>query len=305
MGRSCNLLLPLAVFILLIHFHTSLSTVTNISTDEASLLSFKSHSISFGPNNILATNWSSSSPVCSWIGVTCSSRHHRVVALDISSMQLHGTIPPHLGNLSFLVSLNIKNNTFHGDLPEELAHLHRLKLIDVTNNNFTGAIPSFLGLLPNLRIMILSNNQFSGKIPSALSNLTKLEVLRVQRNFLHGEIPRELGDLRYTAFIDMQGNQLTGSVPTSIFNITTMQIIALTTNNLTGKLPMTICDHLPNLKVLDISNNYLDGIIPPTLEKCRKLQTSSLFRNDWNCAKRISQLNSSDRIISRCTALGR
>ncbi|KAF3655223.1 putative vacuolar cation/proton exchanger 3-like [Capsicum annuum] len=252
MGRSCNLLLPLAVFILLIHFHTSLSTVTNISTDEASLLSFKSHSISFGPNNILATNWSSSSPVCSWIGVSCSSRHHRVVALDISSMQLH----------------------------EELAHLQRLKLIDVTNNNFTGAIPSFLGLLPNLRIMILSNNQFSGKIPSALTNLTKLEVLRVQRNFLDGEIPRELGDLRYTAFIDMQGNQLTGSIPTSIFNITTMQIIALTTNNLTGKLPITICDHLPNLKVLDISNNYLDGIIPPTLEKCRKLQTSSLFRNE-------------------------
>jgi len=127
-----------------------LATVPNISTDEAALLALKSH-ISSHPNNILANNWSSSVPVCSWIGVTCGSRHHRVTALDISSMQLHGTIPPHLGNLSFLSSLYISNNNFHGDLPQELARLQRLKVINVESNNFTGAIPSFLSLLPNLR----------------------------------------------------------------------------------------------------------------------------------------------------------
>ncbi|KAK4717730.1 hypothetical protein R3W88_016068 [Solanum pinnatisectum] len=120
----------LSLFILL-HNHTSLA---NIITDEASLLAFKSH-ISSHPNNILASNWSSSGPVCSWIGVTCSSRHNRVTALDISTMQLHGIIPPHLGNLSFLVSLNISNNAFHGDLPQELARLQRLKVIDVASNN--------------------------------------------------------------------------------------------------------------------------------------------------------------------------
>ncbi|MCD7467054.1 hypothetical protein HAX54_004247 [Datura stramonium] len=276
MGRSWNLLFALAVFILL-HDHTSLA---NISTDEAALLQLKSH-ISSDPNNILASNWSSSGSVCSWIGITCSSRHNRVTALDISSMQLHGTIPPHLGNLSFLVSLDISNNTFHGDLPEELGHLRRLKVIDCSTNNFTGVLPSFLSLLPNLRFLSLWSNQFSGEIPSSLSNLTKLDQLILERNFLKGEIPREIGDLRYLTVLDLQRNRLTGSIPTSIFNITTMQVIALSNNNLTGKLPTTICDHLPNLEGLHLSTNSLDGVIPPNLEKCRKLQILSLSQNEF------------------------
>ncbi|XP_006358717.1 probable LRR receptor-like serine/threonine-protein kinase At3g47570 [Solanum tuberosum] len=279
MGRSCNLLFALAVLILL-HHHTLLATLPNISTDEAALLALKSH-ISSYPNIILASNWSSSSPVCSWIGITCSSRYHRVTALDISSMQLHGTIPPHLGNLSFLVSLDISNNTFHGDLPVELAHLQRLKLINVRSNNFTGTIPSFLSLLPNLRFAYLSSNQFSGKIPSSISNLTKLELLTIHTNFLEGEIPKEIGDLRYLIVLNMQDNQLTGSIPPSIFNITTMQVIALTDNNLTGNLPRTICDRLPNLEGLHLSSNYLGGVIPPNLEKCRKLQILSLSYNEF------------------------
>ncbi|XP_016477996.2 uncharacterized protein LOC107799403 isoform X1 [Nicotiana tabacum] len=280
MGRiSGNLLFALAV-IFLLHDHTSIATVPSISTDVAALLALKSH-ISFYPNNILARNWSSSTPVCSWIGITCSSSHNRVTALNISSMQLHGTIPPHLGNLSFLVSLDISNNTFYRELPEELAHLQRLKLIDVTSNNFTGVIPSFLRLLPDLRIVRLSSNQFSGEIPSSLSNLTKLEVLNIQGNYLEGEIPQELGHLRYMTILDLQYNWLTGSIPPSIFNITTMQVIALTSNNLTGKLPTTICDHLPNLEMLYLSTNYLEGVIPPNIGKCRKLQFLSLSVNEF------------------------
>ncbi|XP_015162645.1 probable LRR receptor-like serine/threonine-protein kinase At3g47570 [Solanum tuberosum] len=271
MGRSFILL-----FFILLHANTLLA---NISTDEASLLALKSH-ISSHSNNILASNWSSSVPVCSWIGITCSSRHHRVTALNISSMQLHGTIPPHLGNLSFLVSLNINNNTFHGDLPQELAHLQRLKFFYAKNNNFTGAIPSFLSLLPNLRFLYLSNNQFSGKIPSSLSNLTKLQVLSIQSNFFEGEIPQELGDLRYLIVLNLQYNQLSGSIPPSIFDITTMQVIALSGNNFTGKLPITICDHLPDLEGLYLGRNSLDGVIPPNLEKCRKLQILELTENE-------------------------
>ncbi|XP_010322115.1 probable LRR receptor-like serine/threonine-protein kinase At3g47570 [Solanum lycopersicum] len=280
MGRiSCIVLFGFAVLILLPN-QTSLATVPNISTDEAALFALKSH-ISSHPNNILESNWSSSSPVCSWIGITCSSRHHRVTALDISNMQLHGTIPPHIGNLSFLVSLRINYNTFHGNLPAELAHLKRLKLINVRSNNFTGAIPSFLSLLPNLHTVSLWSNQFSGKIPSSLFNLTKLQVLTLQSNFLVGEIPREIGDLRYLTVLDLQYNQLTGPIPPSIFNITTMQVIALTNNNLTGKLPTTICDHLPNLERLYLSSNSLYGVIPSNLEKCRKLHTLSLSFNDF------------------------
>ncbi|PHT44766.1 hypothetical protein CQW23_13924 [Capsicum baccatum] len=251
MGRSCNLLFALAVFILL-HHDTSLVLVPNICTDEAALLALKSH-ISYHRNNILARNWSSSTPICSWIGITCSTLHLRVTALDISRLELHGTIPPHLGNHSFLVSLRISNNSCYGELPVELGHLQRLKLISVTGNNF--AIPSFLKQLPLRR-------------------------------------DREIGDLHYLTILDLQINQLTGSIPTSIFNITTMQNIALTESNLTGKLPKTICDHLPNMEGLYLSINYLRGIIPPNLEKCRKLQILSLSLNEFigTVPKEVSNL---------------
>ncbi|XP_060177709.1 probable LRR receptor-like serine/threonine-protein kinase At3g47570 [Lycium barbarum] len=215
MDISCNLLFALVVFILFHHHNPSLA---NISTDEAALLALKSH-ISSHSNNIIARNWTSSSPVCSWIGITCSSRHHRVTALDVSNMQLHGTIPPHLG-------------TFHFSS-------HSIIFKFVTEPTLCAPLEE-----PIFR----ENSIFP-------SNLTKLEVLRIQSNFLKGEIPRELGDLRYLTTLDLQHNQLSGSIPPSIFNITTMQVIALSDNNLTGKLPTTICDHLPNLEGLYFSQN--------------------------------------------------
>ncbi|XP_059287529.1 probable LRR receptor-like serine/threonine-protein kinase At3g47570 isoform X2 [Lycium ferocissimum] len=276
MGTRYNLLFAFVALILL-HDHISRAIVPNISTDEAALLALKSH-ISSDPNNIIARNWTSSSPVCSWIGITCSSRHHRVTALDISSMQLHGTIPPHLGNLSFLVSLDISDNTFRGDLPEELAHLQRLKLINVTSNNFTGAIPSFLSLLPNLRYMYLSSNQFSGEIPSSLSNLTKLEELRMSRNFLKGEIPQELGHLRYMTYLVLEENLLVGSIPTSLFNSTSMQNIALTNNNLTGEIPAELGD-LNKLRILGLARNKFTGSIPAGIFNISTMQILSLIHN--------------------------
>ncbi|MCE2055230.1 hypothetical protein HAX54_042227 [Datura stramonium] len=187
MGRSWNLLFALAVFILL-HDHTSLA---NISTDEAALLQLKSH-ISSDPNNILASNWSSSGSVCSWIGITCSSRHSSYCFRHFLACNFMVPFLHTLETSRFLFRSDISNNTFHGDLPEELGHLR--------------------------------SNQFSGEIPSSLSNLTKLDQLILERNFLKGEIPREIGDLRYLTVLDLQRNRLTGSIPTSIFNITTMQI---------------------------------------------------------------------------------
>ncbi|KAK6797344.1 hypothetical protein RDI58_005046 [Solanum bulbocastanum] len=53
-------------------------------------------------------------------------------------MEITGTIPPQLGNLSFLVSLDLRYNYFHGELPHELLHLRELREIDLSYNNFTG-----------------------------------------------------------------------------------------------------------------------------------------------------------------------
>lgn len=93
---------------------------TNLSTDQSALLALKSH-INVDPHNIIA-NWSSDNYVCDYIGVTCGSRHLRVIGINISNMDLAGTIPPRLGNLSFL-ALDMSRNNFHGNLPGELTYL--------------------------------------------------------------------------------------------------------------------------------------------------------------------------------------
>ncbi|XP_059287572.1 probable LRR receptor-like serine/threonine-protein kinase At3g47570 [Lycium ferocissimum] len=256
-------------------------SMINITTDQTVLLALQSQASLYDSHNVLTRNWSSFTPVCSWIGVTCGPRHQRVTALNLSSMSLNGMVPPQLGNLSFLISLDIRNNTFHGSLPEELARLRRLKMINVMNNNFTGAIPSFFGLLPNLHSLYLSFNQFSGNIPPSLFNITKLKELRLRGNFLGGEIPQEISSLYCLNFIDLQDNKLTGSIPPSMFNQSSLKQIGLTNNILYGELPGNICDNLPNLEALTLSKNRLDGLIPSNLQNCSKLRTLSLSLNDF------------------------
>lgn len=75
-----------------------------------------------------------------------------MIALRISDMEITGTIPPQLGNLSFLVSLDLSYNNFHGELIPELLHLRKLREIDFSYNNFTGEIPIGITTLPSLSL---------------------------------------------------------------------------------------------------------------------------------------------------------
>ncbi|XP_017985314.1 PREDICTED: putative receptor-like protein kinase At3g47110 [Theobroma cacao] len=156
-------------------------TLRNLTTDQSTLLEFKDQILD--SHNVFASNWSITSSVCHWVGISCSARHGRVSVLDLSHMGLEGTIAPHLGNLSFLVSLNLSGNNFHGYLPKELAKLRRLKLLDQSYNAFDGDIPLWFGALHKIKYLILSNNNFTGTIPLTLANMSNLETLDLGAQF--------------------------------------------------------------------------------------------------------------------------
>ncbi|KAK2985154.1 hypothetical protein RJ640_014017, partial [Escallonia rubra] len=122
-------------------FNGGLPTETIITTDQYALLTFGAHIINLDPRHILATNWSSATPVCDWARVTYIRRHNRVAALNLSYMGLVGTIPPDIRNISFLASLDIRNNIFSGNLPKEVDRLHLLKEMNLDYNEFSGALP--------------------------------------------------------------------------------------------------------------------------------------------------------------------
>ncbi|XP_031102518.1 probable LRR receptor-like serine/threonine-protein kinase At3g47570 [Ipomoea triloba] len=281
-----------------------LSTIaTNITTDQSSLLSLKSYT-SLSPNHTLANNWSISTSICDWIGVVCGSKHHRVVALDISNMGIVGTLPPQLGNLSFLVSLNISHNNFYGNLPRELASLRRLQYIDFGYNNFSGKIPEEIGNLENAKWLILEVNQLVGPIPftifniSTLQNLvlnnnslsislpiklcqhaTRLKVLRLSFNQLNGDIPKNLTGCSELEELQLGYNNFVGTIPGEIGRLNMLQVLSLFSNNLEGAIPETIFN-ISALVIISMGNNNFSGTLPPNMcSHLQKLEELYLHKN--------------------------
>ncbi|KAB2627433.1 LRR receptor-like serine/threonine-protein kinase [Pyrus ussuriensis x Pyrus communis] len=290
MARTCFLSSTTLLLLLLFQYCSvymailtvgSVAAQTNISTDQSALLALKSH-ITIDAQNILTTNWSNSnSDICNWVGVTCGVHHLRVTALNLSYMGLMGTIPPHLGNLSFLVGLEFRNNSFGGTLPTELSHLRRLKFISFRFNEFKGTIPSWFGSLSKLRTLDLYGNQFSGSIPNAIFNLSALQVLNLRNNEL-SEIPNLIGSKDQVERLFVQGNALKGHIPIVVFNMSSLTILALAQNNLSGSLPDNICQHLPGIQLLNLVNNQFDGPLPHKLWQCAELLNLVLAFNNFN-----------------------
>ncbi|CAN6557422.1 unnamed protein product [Malus baccata var. baccata] len=219
-------------------------------------------------------------------------------------MGLAGVIPPHLGNLSFLVALGLTNNSFHGPLPQELSRLRRFKAIHFENNNFMGTIPLWFGSFPILQIFTLYGNRFSGFIPAAISNLSALEIIDLSNNQLSGTIPREIGNLTMVKgiYLDenkfeelpneigslgqleelfVQDNALKSSALVPVLNISSLTTFTLFGNNMSGSLPDNMCEHLSSVRQFSLAQNQLDGLIPSKLWQCKELRQFSLGSNNF------------------------
>ncbi|XP_010916177.1 probable inactive receptor kinase At2g26730 [Elaeis guineensis] len=128
-----------------------------------------------------------------------------------------------------------------------------------------GPIPAgTLGRLTSLRVLSLRANRLSGPIPDDLSNLTHLRSLYLQDNQFSSGIPPAVSRLGRLSRLDLSGNNLTGEIPFSINNLTHLTGLLLERNRLSGSLPSISIDSLVDFNV---SNNNLNGSIPPTLDR--------------------------------------
>ena len=223
-------------------------------------------------------NWSASSPMAQWVGVTMVGSPTRVTSLVFVNAGLTGTMPAALGRLSGLRVLELIGNQLTGEIPAELGGLSQLESLWLPANQLTGNIPPELGELAVLWSLQIAGNQLSGGIPPELGNLENLHNLYLSGNQLTGEIPPELGGLESLERLYLGSNRLTGEIPAELGDLETLQQLELRDNQLTGEIPKELGD-LDNLQTLSLHSNRLTGEIPSELGGLASLDQLSLSGN--------------------------
>lgn len=115
--RASSLFLFCAVCFINRLENTATSGFTD-ATDRQVLLAIKDM-ITRDPFEALSS-WNNSLHFCSWQGVACGRQHQRVTALNLSSLQLAGSLAPHVGNLTFIGMIDFSETTFMVQLHKKL-----------------------------------------------------------------------------------------------------------------------------------------------------------------------------------------
>ena len=117
-------------------------------------------------------NWSASSAVSGWDGVTVSGTPKRVTTIDLRSKSLGGTLPAGLARLTKLSVLRLGGNSLTGSIPAELGGLSNLETLGLPNNSLSGDVPASLGGLRKLAwVRMFAGNSLTGCIPRGLKNV--------------------------------------------------------------------------------------------------------------------------------------
>ena len=213
-------------------------------------------------------DWSESTPIEQWEGVSISGTPMRVTGLNLMDRGLSGTIPDALGRLSMLTHLNLRSNPgLNGEIPDALGNLRNLRLLNLHSNSHTGAVPD-LRRITGLEELYLANNAngdkvagsgLTGEIPTWLNGMTNMRELWLWGNNLSGTIPN-LSGMTSLQKLKLAGNDLTGGVPAGDMLPPNVTWLIIDSNPFGGPIPDL--SSLSRLRLLWLHNNGLTGEIP-------------------------------------------
>ncbi|XP_021286889.1 leucine-rich repeat receptor-like serine/threonine-protein kinase BAM2 isoform X2 [Herrania umbratica] len=225
----------------------------------------------------LLSSWNSSnlSSVCSWAGIGCS--RGRVVSLDLTDMNMCGSVSPQISRLDRLANLSLAGNNFTGSI--EIANLSDLRFLNISNNQFNGHLDWNYASIANLEVFDAYDNNFTALLPVGILGLKKLRYLDLGGNYFYGKIPPSYGTLVGLEYLSLAGNDLNGKIPGELGNLINLREIYLGYYNVfEGGIPIEF-GNLANLVHMDLSSCELDGPIPQELGNLKLLETLYLHIN--------------------------
>ncbi|CAH2033963.1 unnamed protein product, partial [Thlaspi arvense] len=207
----------------------------------------------------------------------------------------------HLKNHTSLTVFDVRGNMITGKIPS-IAGLRSLEGVYVNDNGFTSIDAGFFTGLRSLQYVNLGNNPLRPwEIPISLTDATSLQVFSAVNCSLSGEFPDLQWDRMFPLLtvLELSDNGLFGVLPRSfcgsrvqilkldgqklngpisvLQNMTGLTEVLLQGNGFSGPLPDL--SGLSLLKVFNVSENQLTGIVPYSFTQLSSLSHVALGNN--------------------------
>ncbi|KAK4366923.1 hypothetical protein RND71_014803 [Anisodus tanguticus] len=208
--------------------------------------------------------------------------------LSVAQCNLNGTLPLQgLCDLKYLEELSLSSNSFTGELPTCLGNLTFLRVVDLTVNQFTGNIASSpLSSLLSLEYLLLANNNFEIPISfKSFANHSKLKFVIADHNSVIVQTSSESWIPKFQ--LEALSLNSCSRIPSFLYYQHHLRLLALSKCNIGGNFPNWLLENnlrlgevyldgnaftgslelpfLPNLNAFDISNNKIQGHLPPNI----------------------------------------
>ncbi|KAJ8528062.1 hypothetical protein K7X08_015513 [Anisodus acutangulus] len=204
-------------------------------------------------------------------------------SLFLSHNQLSGPFPQSLANLTNLEILVMSSNNISDNAGiEVLVTMQRLYYIDLSYNSVSWRTNINVSKItfPSLTYFILSSCELTD-FPHFLRNSKYLQILDLSNNFIHGPVPNWLSGMTWDSLthLNLSHNSLTGHIEQLLYP--NLKLLDLKFNFLQGQLPSSICK-LNHLMLLDLSHNNFSESVPHCFRSMNWLEVLDLRMNNFS-----------------------